>query len=114
MMAERKGIKLIWSFMHDDENALCPFVERKLEVSRLSFLCRERIGPEKEIYGLALTFQHKARLSSKDAVHLACSHHARCGYFLTCDQKLIKKAKRLDLDIEIMNPVDYIMEVARQ
>ena len=38
ILAEMKNVRLIWYFMHDDENALCPFMERKLEVSRLSSL----------------------------------------------------------------------------
>jgi predicted nucleic acid-binding protein len=112
--AERKEIKLIWSFMHEDENSLCPFLERKLEVVRLSYLCKIRIYPEQEIYHLAQSFQKKARLSSKDAVHLACADMARCAYFLTCDEELIQRAKRLSLAIKVMNPVDYIREAMMQ
>jgi hypothetical protein len=29
--AERKEVNLAWSFMHEDENALCPFIESKIE-----------------------------------------------------------------------------------
>ena len=108
---ERKDIKLFWSFMHEDENVLCPFLERKLEVYRLSALCEIRIGPEKEIYHLAKDFQQKAKLSSKDAIHLACAYHAKCKFFLTCDNELIKKAKRLTIEMKVINPVDYIREV---
>ncbi|HUT52985.1 MAG TPA: hypothetical protein VM658_06310 [bacterium] len=44
--AQRKEFKLIWSFMHEDENMLCPFSERKIEVARLASLCKMAIGPE--------------------------------------------------------------------
>lgn len=108
--AEREEVELVWSFMHEDENALCPFIERKLEVSRLSSLCKVRIGPKKEIYTAAKGFQDKAGLSSKDAIHLACSNSVGCTFFLTCDEELIKRAKRLNLSVGIMNPVDYIRE----
>jgi len=111
--AEKKGIKLIWSFMHEDENTLCPFMERKLEVFRLSSLCKTRILPDQQIFSLAKGFQQKARLSSRDAVHLACANQAQCDYFLTCDDDLIKRAKRLDLEMKVMNPVDYIREVVK-
>lgn len=47
IMTESKQLNLVWSFMHEDENTLCPFGERKMEVSRLSFLCRETIKPNK-------------------------------------------------------------------
>jgi predicted nucleic acid-binding protein len=111
--AERKAIKLVWSFMHEDENILCPFVERKLEVYRLSVLCEVRIGPEKEIYNLAKNFQKTARLSAKDAIHLACACRAKCRLFLTCDEELIRHAKNLNLEMRVMNPVEYIREVER-
>ena len=109
--AERREIRLVWSFMHQDENILCPFVERKSEVSRLSALCKIRIGPDPEIYRCAKDLQNKANLSSKDAIHLACAGHAKSGIFLTCDDELIKRAKKLALAIRIMNPVEYIREV---
>ena len=109
--AEKEGVKLIWSFMHEDENILCPFLERKLEVARLSALCKIKVGPEKVIYNLAKDFQQKAKLSAKDAIHLACAYHAKCKIFLTCDDELLKRVKRLNLEIKVINPVDYIRGV---
>lgn len=111
--AEKKKIRLVWSFIHEDENALCPFLERKIEVFRLSGLCRVRVGPEEKIYKLAKEFQNKAKLSSKDAIHVACAFYAKARFFLTCDDELIKYAKRLNLDMKTMNPVEYIREVER-
>lgn len=67
----------------------------------------------KEIYRLAKDFQQNANLSPKDALHLACAYHTKCGFFLTCDDELIKRAKRLNLDIRVINPVDYIREVEK-
>lgn len=108
--AERGDIQLIWSFMHEDENYLCPFPERKMEVFRLSNLCKVRVGPEKDIYDNAKLFQQRGGLSSKDAVHLSCAYYIKAEFFLTCDDELIKQAKRLNLKIKVMNPVDYIRE----
>lgn len=111
--AENKEVDLAWSFMHEDENALCPFVERKIEVLRLSALCKVRIGPRSDIRTVAKGFKEKAALSSKDSVHLACAHHAGCEVFLTCDEELIKRAKRLNLPMRIMNLVDYVREIEK-
>ena len=90
-----KKLQLVWSFMHDDENMLCPFVERKLAVIGLKQLCQIRVAPETEILEMARDYATTARLSPKDALHLACA--VRCGarYFLTCDAQLIKRALRL-------------------
>ncbi len=108
--AERAECQLVWSFMHEDENLLCPFPDRKFEVMRLSTLCEVRIGPEDEIRDLALSFERKAKLSAKDAVHLACAVYAKAAVFLTCDDGLLKRAKRLKLTISLMNPVDYVRQ----
>lgn len=109
--AESKIIRLVWSFMHEDESILCPFLERKLEVLRLSALCEIRVGPKKNISNLAKDFQQRARLSSKDAIHLACAYYSKCNFFLTCDDELIKRSTRLNLEIRVINPVEYIREV---
>lgn len=108
--AEKKTVKLVWSFMHEDENILCPFIERKLEVYRLSLLCEIRVGPDSEIYHSAKDLQREAKLSSKDAIHIACATHVKSRLFLTCDDELIKRANRLNLEIKVMNPVEYIRE----
>lgn len=108
--AEKKTVKLVWSFMHEDENILCPFMERKLEAYRLSLLCEIRIGPDAKIYHSAKDFQREAKLSSKDAIHLACAIHVKSRLYITCDDELIKRANRLNLEIKVMNPVEYIRE----
>lgn len=105
--AERGELQLVWSFMHEDETILCPFPERKIEVFRLSNLCGIKVGPNEEIYNYAKSFQSKAKLPAKDAVHLACAFYTKAD-FLSCDDEVIKRAKRLSIDIKLMNPVDYI------
>ena len=106
--AEEGEVRLVWSFMHEDETLLCPFPERKYEIFRLATLCKLRVGPREEIYKLAKSFEKEEGLSAKDAVHLACASHAGANFFLTCDDILIRRAERLKLEMKILNPVDYI------
>ena len=108
--AEENTVRLAWSFMHEDETTLCPFPERKYEVLRLANLCQVRVGPEEEIHNLALSFQRQGTLSAKDAIHLACASYIDADFFLTCDDRLIRRAERLRLKITVMNPVDYIRQ----
>jgi len=112
--AEKRQVKLVWSFMHEDENFLCPLLERKLEVTRLSSLCKIRCHANNTIYELAKSYQLNANLSAKDAVHLSCAVSLNAKFFLTCDDELIKRSKRLNLAIRVMNPVEYIREVESQ
>ena len=106
--AETKQVQLIWSFMHEDETSFCPFPERKYAVLRLATLCQIRIGPEEDIRQLAHSFQQQAGLTAKDALHLACAAFGNANSFLTCDDDLIRKAKSLQLNFDVMNPIDYI------
>jgi predicted nucleic acid-binding protein len=48
----------------------------------------------------------------KDAVHLACASFVGADAFLTCDDSLIRRAKRLKLETMVMN--DEIFERARE
>ena len=115
--AEEGKLSLVWSFMHEDETILCPFPERRLEVTRLATLCKVRVGPEEEIRRLAASLQQSGGFSAKDAVHpeenpqtfpLACGSRAKVDCLLTCDDLLTKRSKRLKLDLVVMNPVDYM------
>jgi predicted nucleic acid-binding protein len=112
--AERDEIQLVWSFMHEDENILCPFPERKMEVLRLSTLCKIRVGPKEVIYNLAKSFQERGKFSAKDAIHLACAYYTKSSFFITCDNKLIKKVGPSKIEMIAINPVDYIRIEARK
>ena len=47
-----------------------------------------------------------------DSLHLAAAE-GNADVFLTTDIKLIKAGKRADLSYEVMNPIDFIMEVGK-
>jgi len=108
MRAERGEIKLIWSFMHQDENILCPFLKRKYEVLRLAELCKIKVDPIEDIYAIAKSFQKKMGFSAKDAIHIACATYTSADFFITCDDKLERQAKQLKSKMKVLNPVDYI------
>ena len=44
----------------------------------------------------------------RDAIHLACALKGEAEYFLTCDNKLIKKSSELGINLKIMNPLKFI------
>ena len=108
--AEENKVRLVWSFMHEDETILCPFPERKYEVLRLAALCSVREGPREGIYKLSESLEKMGRLSAKDAIHLACASYAEADFFLSCDNRLVKQAERLGLEMVFRNPVDYIRQ----
>lgn len=48
-----------------------------------------------------------------DSLHLAFASWTRADFFCTCDDKLVKKAKKLDsLNTTVVTPLQLIAEVA--
>jgi hypothetical protein len=108
--AERGLVDLIWSFMHEDENRMCPFPARQEETGRLSAICSVRVGPDESIRRLAQTVMAKTGIGAKDALHLAAAHTAKAAWFVTCDDDILRKARQMPIEISIVNPVDYILK----
>lgn len=50
-------------------------------------------------------------LTPIDAVHVAFAEAARCDLFLTCDDALTRRAKRLGLSVRVVSPIEYVLEV---
>jgi predicted nucleic acid-binding protein len=107
-LAESGQVDLIWSFIHDEETALCPFPTRRAEALRSARLCGTYITHHTEILFDALEFQQRAALSAKDALHLASATFAKAEILLTCDDSFRKRALRLKLNLPILNPSEYI------
>jgi len=110
--AEDGEVDLVWSFMHLDETLHCPFAERKMAILQLSALCRILVGPSDDILERARAVQRAHGCSAKDALHLACALSAASSVFLTCDDGITRKIKKLE-NMEIMNPIEYIRSERR-
>jgi len=48
----------------------------------------------------------KNAIKSMDALHIACAEAMNCDYFLSCDDRLLKRYKGNLL--EVKNPVEFI------
>jgi predicted nucleic acid-binding protein len=101
-------VKLIWSFMHELENDFCPIEARKLEILRLSEYCQITLPFKKTIEVQAQKYVDNYKISSKDAVHLSCAINIKAGFFITCDDILLKRSNKIGLNLKILNPVDYV------
>ena len=98
---------LIWPFMLEYENSLNPYEDVKMEIDMVSSLSLEYVGMSKDILKDAKKFESKG-IRSRDAMHLACAIKGKADYFLTCDDRLIKKTGVIKSSIAIMNPIDFI------
>lgn len=48
-----------------------------------------------------------------DALHLASAEYGKADYFCTCDDKLIVRAKKLNLKLKIVTPIELIGEIEK-
>lgn len=106
MVKEKKFI-LLWSFMLGFENSLNPYEDIKMEIEMASLLAPKYINMSEDILIAAKGFETKG-VKPRDAIHLACAFNGKANYFLTCDDKLIKKSRLIDGKMLIINPIDLI------
>lgn len=98
-------VDLVSSFVVETEHTLSPFDTRREEVGRLIDLARERVRPNSDLMRRARDLE-KAGLKGRDALHLAVAEHAAVDYFVTCDDKLLRRARRLGCSVRVVLPTE--------
>jgi predicted nucleic acid-binding protein len=101
-----KEIGLVSSVILRFENNDNPYPARKNAVKDFLQHAIEYIDESEEVRNMAREIMAKG-IKSKDATHLACAIYAKCDYFITTDDRVLKHK---DERIHILNPVDYSME----
>lgn len=109
---KNKELTLLWSFMIDYENGLNPYDDVRQEIELAASLAIESVTPDESVLTAAKEFESKG-IKPRDSIHLACALNGGAEYFLTCDDKLIKRASTLDINVKIISPLRFIenMEV---
>lgn len=46
-----------------------------------------------------------------DAYHIAYAESKKVDYFVTVDRQLINASKKANLNLKVINPVEFVMEV---
>ena len=106
-MIKEDKFSLLWSFMLQFENSLNPYEDIRMEIEMASSLASEKIKMGEDILTAAKNLESKG-IKPRDAIHLACAIKGKADYFLTCDDKLIKKIKPMQGEIVILSPIDFI------
>lgn len=104
--------KLLWSFMLEFENSLNPYDDVRMEIEMTSKLASEYVNMSDEILEAAKEME-SVGVKPRDAIHLACAVKAKTDWFLTCDDKLIKKGRLIKEGVIIINPVDFVRSEVR-
>ena len=97
---------LVWSYILDFENFQNPFVERKQAIAKWRNFANVDIEETALLLANAQFFVSLG-IQPKDALHVACAIEGQADYFLSTDDKLLKKLVTQH-QIIAMNPVDFI------
>ncbi|WP_204509271.1 hypothetical protein [Agitococcus lubricus] len=97
---------LIWSYILDFENFQNPFAERKQAIAKWRNLASVDIEETALLLANAQFFVSLG-IKAKDALHVACAIEGKADYFLSTDDKLLKKLAT-QAQIIAINPVDFI------
>jgi len=99
-------LQLIWSHILEYENMQNPFVERRNAIIEWKKIAAEKIVGTKNVVARASEFTRHG-VKSKDALHIACAIEGKAEYFLTTDDKLLKKLAKTK-ELIVINPVNFI------
>jgi len=83
-----------------------PFIERRNAIIEWKKIAAENIGGAKNVVVRASEFTRHG-VKAKDALHIACAIEGKAEYFLTTDDKLLKKLAKTK-ELVVINPVNFI------
>ncbi len=102
-------VQLIWSYILDYENNKNPYQERKERIKEWKKYAIEDMEESSEVIETAKELNEKG-FYKIDSLHIACAIIAKCEYFLTTDDRILKRARLLN-NIKINDPIGFIKEV---
>lgn len=101
-----KEIESAWSYIIDYENHFNPFEERRNTIDKWKSHATIDIAETTDIINNARLIQNLG-VKSKDALHVACAIEAKCDYFLSTDDFLLKKLSGF-IKIKSLNPLSFL------
>ena len=102
--------QLVWSYILDYENNKNPFEERKSQISEWKKYAVTDVSENTAIIKKANLLNRKG-FQKIDSLHLACAIHQDCNYFLTTDDKILKKPY-VSKEIKIIDTFGFVKEVS--
>lgn len=102
-------VELVSSFVVEVEHSRLAFPARRREVRRLMDLAQAYVASHPAILGRASGLR-EAGLSANDALHLAAAERAGADYFVTCDDKLRRKALSIGTTVKVVLPTELLEE----
>ena len=96
--------ELAWSYVMDYENSLNPFLERRCRIGLWKGIAKVFCNENETILTKAEILRNEG-VKFFDSLHVACSIFLKCDYFLTTDDRLMKKNI---CEIRLIDPIEFI------
>lgn len=112
-LAEAGEVELIRSRVLLLEHAHNAIHIRWVFVERVLSLASEIVEIDPHVEERTLRYRALG-LKGMDAVHLACAVHAGADVLCTCDDRFLRRARRVDTDLtRVLSPIELIQEMKR-
>jgi len=85
-------------------------INKREKVKIIFELCGQKLKLNSEVEKRAHQLQIKG-VDILDSLHLAVAEFGKVDFFLTTDDKLLKKLKNISINVKVLNPVNFLMEV---
>lgn len=99
------AVELVSSPILDYENNRNPSMKGRRWVENCSRLAKFQVAVDGGIIERGKELEERG-LKTMDALHVACAEAAECDYFLTCDDRLIRRYRG---GIKVVNPANFIL-----
>ena len=106
---KNREIEFIWSYILDVENNLNPFEEKKRTIQEWKKFAIIDVEETANLVKVAKKFVAYG-IKTKDALHVSSAITGKADYFVTTDDKLLKKLSVMN-EIKSANPVDIVEEI---
>jgi predicted nucleic acid-binding protein len=116
-LAKQKKVDCLGSDILSLEISRGP-IPKRFRVQSLLELCSKHISETNELKHLAQQLSEESGIQGRDALHIASACIGKAEYFITCDDTLIRKhkkieriVKRLGYNIKIIGALYFVAEV---
>ncbi len=106
-LIEAKEVELVNSAAIAYENSRNSSPQRRQWVDQCLQLASQFQALDEGITQRAASLESQG-LGAIDALHVACAEASGCDYFLTCDDRLVR---RYSGQLKVVNPVSFVLEI---
>jgi len=106
---ETGQVKLVGSAALIYENLKSPLVDRREYVATYLALARTFVSASPSLLDRARQIERKG-IASIDALHLASAERGQATWFVTCDDRILKRARlgKLDVSVAVGTPIEFV------